>query len=477
MRDSLLTTNRDRDSRGPIVSHEARRDFHAGSLGGLPFGLGRSAPPALLPAQERARASALQRTYGNRVTGRLLRAQAEETKAPSGSAAVQRSVIQRECSCAGGDGAGCCAGKHDDGDRATSPHVAPAIVQQALRSPGTPLDGQTRTLMESRFGRDFGQVRLHLDDQASASAHAVHALAYTVGQDVVFGAGQYAPSTDVGKRVLAHELAHTIQQGPGVQALSDPLLVSMPDDPAEREAEAAARDVVEGRSVSSLTTSGGQLSRQPDGGAPAAPPPAAPAAATRPSGSISGGVSGITMNVTGDYTPCAACGDGLEAIQVFWGTRRTDGVQVGVHQTVFPPLAATFDSFVDGGLNSPGGATYSGNHPYYIGRPSLPASYGYNTAMGSAGSVTGCVDNPQDVPGAARLHDQAYFETAFVCLNFNGSGSDKLLDSFQWGFTGRGTTFKPSPYSSQTAIVNLSAPSAKFQETLRADYSGYSFTT
>jgi hypothetical protein len=94
---------------------------------------------------------------------------------------------------------------------------APAIVNEVLQSSGQPLDVATRAFMEPRFGHDFSHVRVHTDAKAAASAHAVNALAYTVGQDVVFGAGEYAPQTTEGRRLLAHELAHTLQQvEPGV---------------------------------------------------------------------------------------------------------------------------------------------------------------------------------------------------------------------------------------------------------------------
>jgi Domain of unknown function (DUF4157) len=66
--------------------------------------------------------------------------------------------------------------------------------------------------MGSRFGHDFSQVRVHTDAKAAASAKAVHAVAYTVGQDIVFGEGQYVPHTHTGLKVLAHKLTHTIQQ-------------------------------------------------------------------------------------------------------------------------------------------------------------------------------------------------------------------------------------------------------------------------
>jgi hypothetical protein len=68
--------------------------------------------------------------------------------------------------------------------------------------------------MEPRFGTDFSAVRVHTDSNAQSLARSVNAQAFTVGNDVVFGAGQYAPESDSGKRLLAHELTHVIQQSP-----------------------------------------------------------------------------------------------------------------------------------------------------------------------------------------------------------------------------------------------------------------------
>lgn len=93
--------------------------------------------------------------------------------------------------------------------------AAPPIVDDVLRSPGEPLDHHTRHFMASRFGHDFGGVRVHAGAQASASARAVQALAYTVGNNIVFGPGRYAPSESSGRRLLAHELTHVIQQSGG----------------------------------------------------------------------------------------------------------------------------------------------------------------------------------------------------------------------------------------------------------------------
>jgi hypothetical protein len=89
---------------------------------------------------------------------------------------------------------------------------APDSVHQALSSPGKPLDVQTRSFMEPRFGFDFSRVRIHTDGRAAESAHYVKAHAYTVGKQIVFGAGEFAPETRSGQRLIAHELTHVVQQ-------------------------------------------------------------------------------------------------------------------------------------------------------------------------------------------------------------------------------------------------------------------------
>jgi outer membrane protein OmpA-like peptidoglycan-associated protein len=120
----------------------------------------------------------------------------------------------------------------------------PAIVHEVLNSPGQSLEPGTRTLMESRFGQDFSQVRVHTNDQAQRSARAVNALAYAVGNNVVFGTGQYSPHTLAGQKTLAHELTHTLQQ----RSMSNPaiatLKVGSANDSYEREAETQAEKVV-----------------------------------------------------------------------------------------------------------------------------------------------------------------------------------------------------------------------------------------
>jgi len=101
------------------------------------------------------------------------------------------------------------------GVRGSGLHEAPATVQQAFSSPGKPLDSATRAYMEPRFGTNLAGVRVHTGTDSAAAARAVDAYAYTVGQDIFFGAGRYNPQSKEGRRLLAHELTHTVQQSGG----------------------------------------------------------------------------------------------------------------------------------------------------------------------------------------------------------------------------------------------------------------------
>ena len=94
-----------------------------------------------------------------------------------------------------------------------APIDAPQIVSDVVSEPGHPLDPLVRSFMEPRFGYDFSQVRIHTGLRAAESARTANAAAYTVGHDVVFGEGAYRPESDAGRRLIAHELTHVIQQG------------------------------------------------------------------------------------------------------------------------------------------------------------------------------------------------------------------------------------------------------------------------
>jgi hypothetical protein len=167
--------------------------------------------------------------------------------------AIQRqaagaNLLQRKCACGGlsgptGECQSCRRKKLQSrlGNRPNPPSDSlssevPQIVHEVLSSSGRPLDRETRVSMEPHFGHDFSRVRVHTDAKATESARAVNALAYAVGQDMVFDTGRYAPETDVGIRLLAHELTHVVQQSRGARALQK-RPPELENDPLEREAE------------------------------------------------------------------------------------------------------------------------------------------------------------------------------------------------------------------------------------------------
>ncbi|CAG0930519.1 hypothetical protein TFLX_01800 [Thermoflexales bacterium] len=171
--------------------------------------------------------------------------------------ATASGVLQRQCACGqhtrDGECEACRKKRQPTLQRAAispaTPATVPPIVNDVCNAPGQPLAPSTRAFMESRFGHEFSQVRVHTDRRANDSAHAVNALAYTVGRNIVFGAGQYTPETAAGDALLAHELTHVIQQSHQTLALQT-LRLGSPTSTDEREAEAVSAQIMSGRSVS-----------------------------------------------------------------------------------------------------------------------------------------------------------------------------------------------------------------------------------
>ncbi|WP_455409982.1 eCIS core domain-containing protein [Streptomyces hiroshimensis] len=131
-----------------------------------------------------------------------------------------------------------------------------------LNTPGRPLDPPVRHEMQARFAADFSRVRVHTDDGAARTTLGLQAAACTVGDHILFGAGRYRPGTADGRRVLAHELTHVLQQrspGPGPR---EPLNASDPQDAGEREAEAVAERLLAPRRRSDLPGAGVTVSQR-----------------------------------------------------------------------------------------------------------------------------------------------------------------------------------------------------------------------
>jgi hypothetical protein len=177
-------------------------------------------------------------------------------------------VLQRKCSQCKEEEEETRTRKLQRQEAGAGPATAPPVVHEVLNSPGRPLDHATRGFMEPRLGSNFGGVRIHTDSRAAESARSVSALAYTVGQDIVFASGQYSPESATGKRLLAHELTHVVQQqqwgGSGTLAASSSApVIAGEHSAAEREAEALSHRVMAGQSVAGrrLAAPSGQMHR------------------------------------------------------------------------------------------------------------------------------------------------------------------------------------------------------------------------
>lgn len=183
-------------------------------------------------------------------------------------------LLQRKCGCGNHIMSGSCdncAKKKGSLQRKSSSGfesaAVPSIVHEVLRSTGQPLDAATRGFMEPRFGQDFSHVRVHTDEKAADSARAVDSLAYTVGRDIVFAAGQYRPATAEGRRLVGHELTHIVQQGrSGTTNLSSARLeIDNPRDAAEQEAESVANRLTDTQSIRPGISAAGSLQAAPAG--------------------------------------------------------------------------------------------------------------------------------------------------------------------------------------------------------------------
>ena len=140
----------------------------------------------------------------------------------------QRPLLQRTCECGqhtGGVECNDCRNKKKNalprGGGGSASLLAPRIVHDVLRTPGRSLDDGAQSYFTAQFGYDFSQVRVHADEQASESARAVGAHAYTVGRHLVFANGRYAPHTADGRSLLSHELTHVMQQSAAPYAGGD----------------------------------------------------------------------------------------------------------------------------------------------------------------------------------------------------------------------------------------------------------------
>ncbi len=185
-----------------------------------------------------------------------------------------------------------------------------------------------------------------------------------------------------------------------------------------------------------------------------------------------GGLTGINLDVS--FTVSGTPAAGLQIVQTFMGTRRSDGVQVGTY--TWKTGGVDWDAFVDGGKNSPyvtiaGNAPAHATRPYYLTATEVTNQVTWNTDHGTIQTT--------DAPGAAALHDEAHFETAIVAIDAGSGHSDKVLKAFKWGWTGKGTkpdVAKGTKIAGADSGIEVSdAVSAGFKNIVKHDYPTYSF--
>src|SRR5262249_12447155 len=136
--------------------------------------------------------------------------------------------------------------------------VVPTCVERTLAGPGRPLEPTLQQDMEQRFGNDFSQVRVHSGAAAERSAREVQANAYTVGPNIVFGAGQFAPHSHEVRRSIAHELTHVVQQSGGKSATSRQSAAAKADAPASTTRISTVAEGAIQRQVSPTGTQGAE---------------------------------------------------------------------------------------------------------------------------------------------------------------------------------------------------------------------------
>lgn len=176
------------------------------------------------------------------------------------------SILQRQCDCshnyAGIGECEECRKKKKELQRTPirTGHVdkVPSVVYEVLRAPGQPLDLGERNFMEPRFGHDFSRVRVHADSRAEESARLVNARAYTVGNNIVFGSGQYKPGTRQGQQLLAHELTHVVQQSAETIPSGD-IKLGEPADRYEQEAERNSKNILSGHPMQAQFDAGADI--------------------------------------------------------------------------------------------------------------------------------------------------------------------------------------------------------------------------
>ena len=343
-----------------------------------------------------------------------------------------------------------------DGANSESAAFAPATVNQILNSPCLPLAQDTRAFFEPRFGRDFGAVRVHTGPHADALARSVNALAFTLGRDVVFRAGQYAPHSEPGRRLLAHELAHVAQQSGGA-----PRLQRQPADEEEPPKMAVSGDSVRKSPSGGVAISNGALEWELK---------------------FTGKDNELTTNDAGELVMTLGSDVAFKA-SFTPASGSSTCPTITFIQTVIPTTGGVWDTGPLLYTRSPAsGASVDALHgesrpetePFYGADPSASgpglAATPTRTIAGTragASSKASLDDAPflRHVPKGATAIRQ--FESAVVCVE-----TAESFGSITWGYTKTGSGVVTLLGGTQKD-VRISGASASFEPTRAAFYSGF----
>ncbi|MBU0654316.1 MAG: DUF4157 domain-containing protein [Gammaproteobacteria bacterium] len=287
---------------------------------------------------------------------------------------------------------------------------------RTLRQQGEPLSHSVRNYFEPRFGQDFSQVRVHKGAQASRSANALNARAYTTGQDIVFGPGQYSPESQGGKRLLAHELTHVTQQTNDVQlqrnsVIQRDLAASLPTSRGVFEIDMQTQQglLLPGPPAGARSGLSGTIKFEPAIGSPY----------SNRIGIIQ--IVKLTDSGTGGNVDPASMPPGRGA-----SLRTTDNPLTGVEGGFFTDVLHR--DFTAGNVDAPPGSSLPPQYPFG------PAATGGRQVFGFKRS-----DDPADIkaaeifdaPGTSNTTDNLDFEFETVA---KGEDTMTIFGGLSWGF-------------------------------------------
>ena len=351
---------------------------------------------------------------------------------------------------------------------------------------GQPLDATTRQDMEKRFAHDFSSVRVHTDDRAARTATALHARAYTVKDNIVFAPSTYKPGTREGTQLLAHELAHVVQQSNGGGVPQASSVVSTRSDRAELEAERIAAEVADGGDA--RVTQPPAAAIQGDWLAGAGIGGLVGGAVGGLAGFALGGPLGALIGAGAGLLIGAAIGGLIQSRQRrgTWAIRQanTDGPNYSSDVDItFTPDAAKVDcadiAFVQA-VKFSDRATHQSVEtiPNYVQRRTAAGWtldrieqrsygwYGYNNDGTPGGNVTPGKSNPltparlHDTPSDVRPNSTFEFETCAICRS--GPHANQLFGAFHWGFD-----VDAANHLTSRATRDANEPSAEFNASVK----------